>query len=93
MFDHARIALWLACTQQTPWGEQELTGLLQQWLSPREHVIIASRYGLYDGCVRDLRSIGRELGISGERVRQIEGDAMRKIQAHMGSHSPASPGR
>jgi RNA polymerase primary sigma factor len=49
-------------------------------LSQREHQIIKSRFGLLDSIKRTLQQIGNELGISRERVRQIEKRALRKLR-------------
>jgi RNA polymerase primary sigma factor len=58
---------------------QTVQGLLGQ-LDPRERLIIESRYGL-DGVEEcTLENLGRQLGITKERVRQIESRAQEKIR-------------
>jgi RNA polymerase primary sigma factor len=49
-------------------------------LSEREKTVITMRYGLDDGLPRTLDEIGRQIGVTRERVRQIEGDALRKLR-------------
>jgi RNA polymerase nonessential primary-like sigma factor len=50
-------------------------------LDERESSVVRMRYGLIDGRPRTLDEIGREFGISRERVRQIERDSMAKLRA------------
>ena len=49
-------------------------------LRERDAYIVSHRFGLEDGRERTLRKIGLSLGISGERVRQIEKRALRKLR-------------
>jgi RNA polymerase nonessential primary-like sigma factor len=49
-------------------------------LDEREQAVVRMRYGLIDGRPRTLDEIGREFGISRERVRQIERDSMAKLR-------------
>jgi len=59
--------------------EQEtVTGLLER-LSEREQRILALRYGLKDGKSRTLAETGERVGVSRERVRQIEKRALKKL--------------
>jgi RNA polymerase primary sigma factor len=53
-------------------------------LNDRERTIIVSRYGLEGASEKTLDQLGSELGVTGERVRQIEArarDKLRKLAA------------
>ena len=50
-------------------------------LSPRERRILRLRFGLEDGQVYSLSVVGLEFGLSRERIRQIEADALAKLRA------------
>jgi RNA polymerase primary sigma factor len=49
-------------------------------LTPRERAVITLRYGIGDGHSRTLLEVGKELGISRERVRQLEVVALMKLR-------------
>ena len=47
----------------------------------RERFVIERRFGLYDGRCYTLEEIGEELGVTRERVRQIEGKALKRLRS------------
>ncbi|WP_433259209.1 sigma-70 family RNA polymerase sigma factor (plasmid) [Streptosporangium sp. CA-135522] len=49
-------------------------------LSPREARIMALRFGFHDGTPRTLHQIGGELGLTRERIRQIEERCLTKLR-------------
>lgn len=49
-------------------------------LPDRERTVLELRYGLNDGQRRTLEEVGRSLGITRERARQIEGEALRRLR-------------
>jgi RNA polymerase primary sigma factor len=56
-------------------------------LSERERRIIDLRYGLADGQRRTLEEVGKALGMTRERARQIEAEALRRLRApDVGQH-------
>ncbi len=59
---------------------QSLDEALNRHLTPREAAVLRLRFGLTDGQPRTLGEIAEELGISRERVRQIEGEAIHKLR-------------
>jgi len=65
---------------------QDLAAALQH-LSERERRIIDLRYGLADGQRRTLEEVGKVLGMTRERARQIEAEALRRLRApDVGQH-------
>jgi len=59
---------------------QELEQALNERLTDREKRILELRYGLNDYQPRTLDEVGVEFGISRERVRQIQKEALAKLQ-------------
>src|SRR5690554_178775 len=51
-----------------------------QTLTDREEKVLRLRYGLLDGKTHTLEEVGREFGVTRERIRQIEGKALRKLR-------------
>ncbi|MFA5542812.1 MAG: sigma-70 family RNA polymerase sigma factor [Bacilli bacterium] len=49
-------------------------------LNPKEYQVITQRFGIHDGNTRTLEEIGQGLGLTRERVRQIEAKALRKLR-------------
>ena len=60
-------------------SRDRLSGLVDK-LGPREADIIRARYGLLDGRQHKLADIGRRHGISAERVRQLEREAIARLR-------------
>ncbi|HZS01827.1 MAG TPA: sigma-70 family RNA polymerase sigma factor [Chloroflexota bacterium] len=59
---------------------QSLDEALARHLNPREAAVLRMRFGLVDGQPHTLGEIAEELGISRERVRQIEAEALHKLR-------------
>jgi len=51
-------------------------------LSEKERKILELRHGLIDGTYHTLEEVGKEFGVTRERIRQIEAKALEKIRQH-----------
>ncbi|MDQ4003707.1 MAG: RNA polymerase sigma factor RpoD/SigA [Actinomycetota bacterium] len=61
--------------------KESVRGLLKI-LSERERRVVERRYGLDGGKCATLMEIGKEIGVTRERVRQIQSVAFRKLRSH-----------
>ncbi len=59
---------------------EHLQDALEQ-LPPREARILQLRYGLIDGQIHTLNEVGQKMGVTRERVRQIEAQALRRLRS------------
>jgi RNA polymerase primary sigma factor len=59
----------------------QITEILDH-LSEKERKILEMRHGLVDGTYHTLEEVGREFGVTRERIRQIEAKALEKIRQH-----------
>jgi RNA polymerase primary sigma factor len=53
-----------------------------EFLTPRERKIIEMRFGLRDGIGHTLEEVGKEFGVTRERIRQIEAKVLQKMRDH-----------
>ena len=53
-----------------------------EFLTPRERKIIEMRFGLSDGIGHTLEEVGKEFGVTRERIRQIEAKVLQKMRDH-----------
>ena len=58
---------------------------LMESLDERERTVIRMRFGLDDNEPHTFVEISKELGLSSERIRQIEGTALRKLRIRGGN--------
>lgn len=62
----------------------ELAKLLHSWLkilTPQQRRVIELRFGLLDGEPQTLEAIGKQFGVTRERIRQIEKEALERLRA------------
>jgi RNA polymerase primary sigma factor len=60
---------------------REQTASVLKTLTPREEKVIKMRFGLEDGEPHTLEEVGRAIGVTRERTRQIEAEVVRKLRA------------
>jgi RNA polymerase nonessential primary-like sigma factor len=69
-------------------AQRELQMLMDQWLddlSPKQRLVIERRYGLSGQEPSTLEDLARELGLTRERVRQIQQEALSRLQQAIAS--------
>ena len=85
--DDAQLGDFIADTDVMP-PDEEATGILLREhlqealaeLPPRETRILEMRYGLIDGRTLTLNEVGKKMGVTRERIRQIEAQALRRLR-------------
>lgn len=61
--------------------KQEMSEVLDDLLTERERIVLQLRFGLGNGHQYPLEKVGEQLGVTRERVRQIEAEALRKLRS------------
>lgn len=62
--------------------KKENVHAMLDFLTPRERKIIEMRFGLIDGIGHTLEEVGKEFGVTRERIRQIEAKVLQKMRDH-----------
>jgi RNA polymerase primary sigma factor len=75
--DHGSLAPTEATSQQLL--KEQIDKVLGE-LTDREKRVLQLRFGLKDGHARTLEEVGKEFNVTRERIRQIEGKALRKLR-------------
>ncbi|MBS1250599.1 MAG: RNA polymerase sigma factor SigA [Chloroflexi bacterium] len=85
--DDAQLGDFIADLESTPPDEEATSILLREHLQealaelpPRETRILEMRYGLSDGRTLTLNEVGQKMGVTRERIRQIEAQALRRLR-------------
>lgn len=87
--DHSRLSDFIADDKITAPDQEvshsiltdQITEILDT-LSEKERKILEMRHGLLDGTYHTLEEVGKEFGVTRERIRQIEAKALEKIRSH-----------
>jgi RNA polymerase primary sigma factor len=64
-------------------NDTQLVREVMTTLTERERAILDLRFGLADGTQRALEEVGEHFGLTRERIRQIQEQALRKLRAKM----------
>ncbi len=75
--DHGSLAPTDATSRQLL--KEQIDRVLDE-LTEREKKVLQLRFGLKDGYARTLEEVGKEFSVTRERIRQIEGKALRKLR-------------
>jgi len=85
--DDALLGDFIPDHEITPPDEEATSILLREHLQealeelpPRETKILEMRYGLVDGRTLTLNEVGKKMGVTRERIRQIEAQALRRLR-------------
>jgi RNA polymerase sigma factor (sigma-70 family) len=85
--DNRKLGDYIASDSPTPQdcAEQDslrndIKGVMESGLSPREQQVLTLRYGLEDGSPRTLEETARELQVTKDRIRLIESKALNKLR-------------
>jgi RNA polymerase primary sigma factor len=65
-------------------GEMEVLFAAVGSLSPREIIVLKQRFGLESGTEQTLEEVGASLGLTRERIRQIQNRALSKLRRRLG---------
>lgn len=63
--------------------KSELINIIENNLTDREQIVILRRFGIENGREQTLEEIGNVIGLTRERVRQIEGEALTKLNNNL----------
>jgi RNA polymerase primary sigma factor len=70
-------------------GDSEVLRVAAASLTPREQLVLNRRYGLDDGVERTLEEVSEMVGLTRERVRQIQNEAIVKLRRGFASFEAA----
>ena len=70
----------LPASHDAPRPSREQVEAVLDSLTGRERRVLQLRFGLEDGRARTLEEVGKEFNLTRERIRQIEGTALRKLR-------------
>jgi RNA polymerase primary sigma factor len=73
--------------------EKAATGVLRELvksLQPREAEILSARFGLDGGTQKTLEEVGEKFGVTRERVRQLQNNALRKLRKMLEKLDPTA---
>lgn len=71
-------------------SDSQLLREVLETLSPREKAVLSLRFGLKDDSPETLETIGRRFGVTRERIRQIQNEAIEKLRAKVAKRDALS---